>query len=164
MAKEYGKIYRGEEEPYSLSMFPIEGNAMKVHRKYPASNSRRMAEALALALFDIKGRIAGEEIDVSAFRNEDNERLEHAILMAFDPFTNDDIMEIVKSFFGTDELTEDNLRSYYKTWVRCLIRIRESVDFWIKEGGPDGYFEYLERFIGDNVDGEKMDFILPVEL
>ncbi len=36
MAKEFGKIPVGKEDPYAMTLFPIEGNALKVHRQYPA--------------------------------------------------------------------------------------------------------------------------------
>ena len=44
---------KGEEEDYNMLFFPLEGNVLKIHRAFPASNSRRLREAIALALFDI---------------------------------------------------------------------------------------------------------------
>lgn len=62
MEKEFGKIRKGEEDGYSMILFTLEGNALKVHREFPLSNSRRMREAIALALFDIRERYMGETI------------------------------------------------------------------------------------------------------
>ena len=95
MEKEFGKMRKGEEEVYSMLLLPLEGNALKVHREFPSSNSRRLREAIALALFDIKERCTGEKADTGKFRNEDNEKLEKALLMAFDPYTNVEVMEIL---------------------------------------------------------------------
>ena len=53
MEKEFGKIQKGEEGVYSMLLLPLEGNALKVRRKAPLSNSRRLREAIALVLFDI---------------------------------------------------------------------------------------------------------------
>ena len=50
MEKEFGKIRKGDEETYSMLLLPMESNALKIHRKFPASNSRRMKEAIALAI------------------------------------------------------------------------------------------------------------------
>ena len=75
MAKEFGKIPTGKEEPHTMTLFPMEGNILKVQRQNPASNSRRLSEAVGLVLFDIKERYTGETIDVTTFRNEDNARL-----------------------------------------------------------------------------------------
>ena len=160
MGKEFGKIKRGEEDSYSMLMFPMEGNALKIHRKFPLSNSRRLREAIALVLFDIKEKYTGEENDTSEFRNEDNERLEKALLMAFDPYTNKDIMEVLKKQFRINELTQEILKKYYKNPVMSLLRIKESVDTWEKQLGMDGYFNFIEDFIGSQVTGNKMEFTI----
>ena len=54
MEKEFGKIDKGEEEFHTMMFFTIESNLLKIHRQYPTSNSRRLKEAIALALFDIR--------------------------------------------------------------------------------------------------------------
>lgn len=91
MEKEYGKIAKGDEDFHTINIFAMESNLLKVHRKFPSSNSRRLLEAIALVLFDIKSRCTGETFELDSFRNEDNARLEHALLMAFDPFTNEEL-------------------------------------------------------------------------
>lgn len=55
MEREFGKIRKGEEETYAMLLLPMEGNVLKIHREFPESNSRRLREAIALALFDVKG-------------------------------------------------------------------------------------------------------------
>lgn len=75
MEKEFGKMRKGEEEAYAMLLLPLEGNALKAHREFPSSNSRRLQEAIALVLFDIKERCTGEKADTGKFRNEDNEKL-----------------------------------------------------------------------------------------
>lgn len=69
---------------------------LKTHRQYTASNSRHLREAIALVLFDIKEKCTGETTATDNFRNEDNEKLEKALLMAFDPYTNDELKELLK--------------------------------------------------------------------
>ena len=80
-----------------MLLLPMEGNALKIHREFPESNSRRLREAIALALFDIKENCSGEKCDTGSFRNAENERLEKALLMAFDPYTNSKIMKLLKN-------------------------------------------------------------------
>lgn len=70
MEKEFGKIKSGNEEAHAMMLFPIEGNALKSHRKYPSSNSRRLREAIALALFKIKGYYTNTSYDTDKFRDE----------------------------------------------------------------------------------------------
>lgn len=97
MEREFGKIRKGEEETYAMLLLPMEGNVLKIHREFPGANSRRLREAIALALFDVKVNYSGEEYDTGKFRNRENEMLERALLMAFDPYTNHEIMELLPS-------------------------------------------------------------------
>lgn len=107
MEKEFGRIHKGEEEQYAMLLFLLEGNVLKVHRAYPVSNSRRLREAIALVLFDIKEKYIGEQHDAGKFRNEDNARLEKALLMAFDPFTNEEVAALLNQQTQTDKLTDE---------------------------------------------------------
>lgn len=153
MEKEFGKIRKGEEEIYAMLLFPMESNALKVHRKNPKSNSRRMREAIGLVLFDIKGRYTGEAYDVDSFRDEDNRKLEEALLMAFDPFTNERIKDIPGM-----SLEPADLREYYKEPVMCLLRIKDSIDAWEKRAGANGYFIFVEEYMGSQITGDEMNF------
>ena len=158
MEKEFGKIRKGEEEIYVMLLLPMEGNVLKIHRKFPESNSRRLREAIALALFDVKGNYSGEKYDTGNFRNEENERLEKALLMAFDPFTNEEIMDLLKEQFQMDMLSQEQVKEYYKIPVMCLLRIRESIDTWEKRSGSDGYFDFIEGYMGREITGNDMNF------
>lgn len=160
MEKEFGKMRKGEEEVYSMLFLPLEGNALKVHREFPSSNSRRLREAIALTLFDIKERCTGEKVDTGKFRNEDNEKLERALLMAFDPYTNVEVMELLKQQENTEELSQEMLKSYYKLPVMCLLRIKDSIDTWEKRSGADGYFDFIESYMGSQIKGSEMNFTL----
>lgn len=95
MEKEFGKIKKGNEEAFGMLLLPMEGNALKIYWSNPSSNSRRLREAIALVLFDIKSCYTGEKYDLKSFRNKDNEKLEKALLMAFDPFTNEEIQKVI---------------------------------------------------------------------
>jgi len=37
---------------------------------------------------------------------------------------------------------------YYKTLIKCLLRIEKSIDLWTKELGINGYFTFLENTFG----------------
>ena len=159
MEKEFGKIRKGEEDAYAMLLFPMESNALKIRRANPKSNSRRLREAIGLVLFDIKSRYTGEAYDVEAFRDEDNRKLEEALLMAFDPFTNDEI----KSIPGMPTEPAE-LREYYKEPIMCLLRIRDSIDRWEKQAGADGYFTFIEEYMGSQISGDEMKFSVLAEM
>ena len=158
MEKEFGKIDKGEEEFHTMMFFTIESNLLKIHRQYPTSNSRRLKEAIALALFDIKSRCTNESFELDAFRNEENERLEQAVLMAFDPFTNEEIRTFIDDETDIDLTDPDTLHGLYTEAVLCLLRIRESVETWEKRMGSNGYFEFAESYMGPQVEGDEMAY------
>ena len=158
MEREFGKMKKGEEEMYSMLLLPIEGNVLKIHRGFPTSNSRRLREAIALVLFDIKEKYTGERYDTNNFRNEDNERLEKAMLMAFEPCANNEILELLKQQLQIKELTQEMLKNYYKIPVICLLRIKDSIDTWEKQAGANGYFNFIESYMGSQIKGNEMNF------
>ena len=90
MEQRYGRIHKGDEEVHAMMLFPMESNLLKVHRRHPDSNSRRLKEAICLTLHTINGYLTDEQPDVKGFENPDNLRLRDAMLYSFDPFTNDD--------------------------------------------------------------------------
>ena len=136
-----------------MLLLPMEGNALKIYWSNPSSNSRRLREAIALVLFDIKSCYTGEKYDLKSFRNKDNEKLEKALLMAFDPFTNEEIQKVIGK-----EMDVRELHDYYKVPVMCLLRIKESVDTWEKQAGSNGYFEFIEQYMGAEIKGKEMNF------
>lgn len=158
MEREFGKIKKGEEEDHGMTLFCMESNALKIHRKYPLSNSRRLREAIALVLFDIKARYTGEEINPDHFRNEDNIRLEQALLMAFDPFTNEEVRGVIAENEKGNLEDPGFLRSYYAEPVICLLRIKDSIDSWEKRMGANGYFDFIESYMGAEITGDEMKF------
>lgn len=142
MEKEFGKIKKGNEEEYMMQLSMLEGNVLKIHREDPNANSRRLKEAIALVLFDIKSHYTNDAYDVEDFRNEENEKLEKALLKVFDPFTNEEIKENIGNDFKEEQLFE-----YYRVWVMCLLRIKESIDTWEKRMGSNGYFLFIEQYM-----------------
>lgn len=113
-----------------------------------------------MVLFDIKEKYTGEMADIGKFRNEDNEKLEKALLMAFDPYTNVEVMELLKQQTQTEELTQEMLKSCYKLPVMCLLRIKDSIDTWEKRSGADGYFDFIEGCMGSQIKGTEMKFTI----
>jgi len=158
MAREFGEMTKGNEADYAMLMFPMEANALKVHRAYPQSNSRRMKEAVGLVLYGIRDRCTGQVTDVGRFRNANTERLEKALLAAFDPYANEEIMESIGQHFKSEDLSPDELRDYYRLPVWCLLRIKDSIDRWEQNLGSNGYFIFIESYMGEKITGKDMEY------
>ena len=162
MEREYGKIKKGEENDHAMMLFPMEGNMLKVHRAHPESNSRRAIEAITIVLFQIQSYLTDDEYDLDNYRSEDNERLVQALLMAFDPFTNREIREVLEEA-SVDLGSTEELKEMFGEAVRCLLKIRESAELWCRERGVDGYFQFIENTMGNMVEhDQKMDFAVMV--
>lgn len=150
MERIYGKIRKGDEEMHAMTLFPLEGNALKAHRKNPAASSYRLKEAISVVLFRIQSCVTGEEYDLSAFLSPETELLADALQMAFDPFVNPEVREVLQEQEMNFEDKEE-LKKYYKEPVICLLRIRDSVDSWGKQLGADGYFKFVESYMGSSI-------------
>ena len=69
-------------------------------------------------------------------------------------------MEILNQRRETEELTQEMLISYYKLPVMCLLRIKDSIDTWEKRAGADGYFDFIEGYMGSQIKGTDMKFTI----
>lgn len=164
MDQRYGHMRKGDEDIYSMMLFPMESNLLKVHRKYPESNSRRLKEAICLAFHKIEGYLTGEQTDVSKFENPENIRLRDALLYAFDPFTNKEVQAALSMDRKIDLNDKDSLEKYFKVPVMCVRRIYDSVEMWFKQGGSNGYFNFIEGFMGSQVKRDnKLHFSVLVD-
>lgn len=164
MEQEFGKIKTGQEEAHAMMLLPLEGNALRIYRKYPECNSRTLREAIALALFDIKERYTDEKFNLDSFRDDNNFRQEQALLMAFDPFTNEEVKEIILSQTTLDLTNKTILHEYYAEPIRCLLRIKDSIDTWEKRMGSNGYLSFIEQFMGTEIKGDEMKFSILVPI
>ena len=67
---------------------------------------------------------------VQVFQSTDNERLVHALLMAFDPFTNEEIKSVLGQKKIVDLTDRNQLKAFYQEPIICILRIKDSVDMW----------------------------------
>jgi hypothetical protein len=159
MAKTFGKIKKGMEEEFTFELATMEGNLLKTHRQNKKYNGRRASEAIKICFFIIDGYINDCEYDLSEYKTPENEPFVKALLMAFDPFTNEAIREVFDN--ESDGHSLDDLRDYFTTPVQCLLRIEDSIELWTKRNGPDGYFNFTEDLMGHVIPrDEKMDFTI----
>ena len=161
MEKKFGKIAKGDEESHAMVLFPMEENLLKLNRKYPASNSRRLREAIFITLHQIDSYLTGKKADTGNFENEDNIRLKNALLYVFDPFSNEEVKDILTEKSELDLEDSEQMESYFQEPIQCILRILDSVDHWEKRSGSNGYFEFIESWIGEKVPrDDKLNFAI----
>lgn len=80
--------------------------------------------------------------------------------MSFDPYTNEEVMELLKQQETAEGLPQEMLKNYYKVPVMCLLRIKASIGTWEKGFWADGYFDFMEGYMGSQIKGTEMKFTL----
>lgn len=163
MSQRFGMIKKGEEEGHALFMFPMESNLLKLHRENKKRDSRRAIEAIHICLLTIDGYLTDTEYDMDLFLTDENQALANGLLMSFDPFTNDEIRDVLGEGCQLD--AEETLESYFEEPVKCLLRIEKSIETWMKARGTDGYFQYMEDLVGDVIKQDtKMEYAIPIDI
>jgi hypothetical protein len=157
MAKEYGKIKKGNEDLYSFLLMPMESNILKLYRKNNHLTGHHVTEAICIVLLKIDGYVNSIEYDFSKVITEEARVLANALLLSFDPFTRAEIFDLAEKIYDLN--TAEGLKKYFEPPVKCLLRIEQSVNLWSKEWGRHGYFDFIEQQIGSVIEDDgKMLF------
>ena len=122
---------------------------LKLHRENEKRDSRRAIEAIHICLLAIDGYLTDTEYDLGTLLSEENEALAKGLLMSFDPFTNEEVREVLGENYDLD--SKEDLESYFQEPVKCLLRLEKSIETWSKARGNDGYFNYVEDLMGDSI-------------
>jgi len=159
MARNFGVIEKYLEGDYANILLPIESNLIRVNRKSGINNGRYAIEAIHICLFIIDGYINQIEYDLDPFISSKNEPYLSVLLMTFDPFTNEVIRHTAES--DCDISSKEGLHNFFEAPVKCLLRIKKSIELWTKEYGNAGYFEFMERQIGTAItDNDKIECVV----
>ena len=157
MGKEFGSVRKGEEGQYSYMLQPIEENILKTSRLNNIKSGRDIIAAIHICLFVIDGYLKNIEYELAEHETNENKDFVRAILTACDPFTNNELNNIVSEKYDIN--TPDGLKSYFEIPVMCLLRIEKSIETWSKEYGSGGYIYFLETQIGRTVKrDDKMNY------
>lgn len=162
MKKEVGSIKKGDEGAYEFELFVIEREIVKFYLKNRNINDLRVIEAIKICLLKIKGYFLGTIYNYSGFTEPVSIEFADRLIKTFDPFENEEIYSSCKTLY--DFHSKEGLREYLEIPAKCFIRILESVELWTKEGGKQGYLDFISGQIGQAVDvnDEKVHFIVRV--
>lgn len=158
LSKKYGKIRKGEESGYEYPLFAIENNLLIKHRQNPSCSAVQAKEGIMLALHTINGYMTGQTPGLEPFMSESNVIFRDAVLSAFDPFSNEKILHTLNENGNFDREDKTCLETFFQPYVKCMIRILDSIEIWNKNGGSNGYFTFLEDQIGRMVKDDEMKY------
>ena len=159
MAQKFGTIEKRLEGKYTKILLPIESNLLRANRKHGINNGNRAVEAIHICLLKIDGYVNEIEYDLDPYISDANKPYVTAILMSFDPFSNENLRHIVEE--KCDIQSAEGLCEYFEPPVKALLRIEKSIELWAKDYDANGYFSFLEEQIGEAVaDNDKTDCII----
>ena len=125
----------------------LEIHMHQFHLEY-AINGRQAQEILQLVLFDIKSITDGADYVCTKWEEECYRTCADIIEADFIPDKNPDLQKHLKEDVCLDD-------DFFELPRKSLIRIHESVGKWTKELGPDGYFNFISRFMGGEIQTSK---------
>jgi hypothetical protein len=159
MAKEFGVIEKYLEGRYAQILLPIESNLLRASRKNGINSGKKVVEAVHICLFAVDGYVNQMEYDLDPYISDANKPFLTALLMSFDPFTNEYLKPRAEE--ECDLHSKEGLRDYFEAPVKCLLRIEKTIAVWTKERGEAGYFEFLENRIGKRVtNNNKLECVI----
>ncbi len=101
----------------------------------------RYRSLLQLVLFDIKSITDREEHNCSRLEEECYRPSADVLEELFIPEKNSLFKNQLK-----ESVIEDH--DFFELARKCIVRVYESIELWTKEFGPEGYFRYIENFMG----------------
>ncbi|OQY07147.1 MAG: hypothetical protein B6I28_05805 [Fusobacteriia bacterium 4572_132] len=150
LAKEFGTIKDKEINEYEGLLFSMEANLLKLHKKDEKLNSRRALEGISIALLKVNSYINDIEYDFDMVSNNENIILSEAIRMSFDPYIDYGIKEIVERKYDLKSL--DDRKKYFEDPIKCMLKVKESIERNLVAFGKDGYFYFLDKQMIDLLD------------
>lgn len=141
-------IRRGEEDGvYFEYLALLEICLYRFHLKY-GLNGRQAKEILQVVLFDIKSITDHQEYDYTKWMEQCYRSCADTIEELFIPEKNPDLKKALKE--GVMENDD-----FFEFARKNVIRIYESVTQWTKDFGPEGYFNFIRRYIETEIQSSK---------
>lgn len=147
--KEFGTIKHGEESYYEEGLFAFENNLYIQSQMY-GLNSRQIKDIVMVWIVKLYGLYHDTDYDLSYTIDEDLIEMTKPLVYNCNPYINEELKkEFIQDHPDEDIDTPEMKRRNYEMNFRLLQRILESIEFWNKEYGSNGYLDYLSHFMED---------------
>lgn len=153
--KQYGTMKKNVKR-FESELYTIESFLIVLHASFQISSrdAQRIIHVVINRLLDIKNQ---ESTDYSEYTHEDILYMADALEEICNPFVNKELEKFLKPYVNIHDLQcYDYL---FKNVFLCMTRVLDSIDFWDKEFGKDGYFRYIKQFMNlDHIMSEGPQF------
>ncbi|WP_416326832.1 hypothetical protein [[Eubacterium] hominis] len=145
LRKEYGYIAHGEEDYYLDGLNLYENNLKSLAQRHQL-NSRELKKIVEMWMYFLYGSLHDTTYDFSKVADEDLIGMAKMLDYNSNILHNETLFEkIKKEHPDLDFSLRENLDRVFKMSFLLLGRIYESMRFWEKELGSDGYLSYLKQ-------------------
>lgn len=147
--KEFGTIKYGEESYYEEGLFAFENNLYLQSQTY-GLNSRQIKAIVMAWIIKLYGLYHDKDYDLSYTIDEDLIEMTKPLIYNCNPYINEELKaQFIKDNPDNDFYDPETKRRNYEMNFRLLQRILDSIEFWNKEYGSNGYLNYLSHFMED---------------
>lgn len=157
LQKRYGSI-KNEKRLFEAELYAIESHLMVLYDAFQASSrdAKKIIHIVMNRLLDIENQTT---TDYSDYAGEDLLYMADGLEEICNPYLNEELEKILKPYVDIHD--PQNFEYIFKNVFLCFVKVLESIDFWDKELGKDGYFRYLRQFMDVNrimADGPTLFF------
>ena len=144
LKKEFGSIKHGDEEPYLEGLAAYENNLQVMVERYQL-NSRQLRTIVEIWMLLLYGSLHQKTYDFCAVADLDLIEIAKSLEWYSNPIINPKLYDTLKAediaALDKNKICERSVTMAF----RLLIRIHESMDFWEKKLGSNGYLNYLSN-------------------
>ena len=145
--KEFGYIKQGDEDSYLEGLYAFENNLSVLSNRY-GLNSRQLEKIVKAWIVIMYGYYRDSHYDLSSTIDDDLIEMTKPLIYNSNPYINDDLKEQFLKDHPDADLLKDK-ESIYTMNFRLLGRVLDSIQFWNKEYGSNGYLTYLNKFMNE---------------
>lgn len=141
--RQYGKIKK-DTKLFEEELFVLEKHFLVLAEHFFISDLE-LKKIIHIVINRILDFMNDESSDYSTYAHEDLLSLATGIEQCCNPYINSRLYKYLENDIDLND--KDNYEKIFKNVLLCLARILESIDFWHKELGSNGYFHFIGQFI-----------------
>lgn len=147
--KEIGTIPQGEEEDYLDGLMMYE-NQILSFSEYHGLHSNDISRLVKAWIVKMYGAYKGIVYNQLPCTKADVDEMANLLVMDGDPYMNEALAQSVLENDPDFDLNDQEVKdTFYQSGIQCLLRILDSIDFWNRELGNNGYLKYLNSLTED---------------
>lgn len=127
-------------------MLAIENNVYVLSKRYQV-NGREILKILEIAIAMLYASYHHEEYNYEDIASEDIIYLAHIIAHNLNGYVNEELKEQFLQENHVDMNDPSIRKRMFSMSIICLVRVKESVEFWMKKWGSEGYITYISTFL-----------------